>query len=79
MNEFEKLMGKILQCFAGENMKDELSQAKKEFFGNVALSEDSSGQFEMRMAQFYDWYFFTRPLSGYGQTPLNSCFMAREL
>ncbi len=79
MNEFEKLMEKILQCFAGENMKDELAQAKKEFFGNVALSEDSSGQFEMRMAQFYDWYFFTRPLSGYGQTPLNSCFMAREL
>ena len=79
MNGFEKLMEKILQCFAGNNMKDELTLAKKEFFGNVALSEESSEQFEMRMAQFYDWYFFTRTLSGFGQTPLNSCFMAREL
>ncbi len=79
MNEFEKLIGKILQQFAGETMKDELAMAKKKFFGNVAILEESSEQFEMRMAQFYDWYFFTRPLSGYGQTPLQSCFMAREL
>ncbi len=79
MNDFEKLIGKILQHFAGEEMKDELAMAKKQFFGNTALSEERSGQFEMRMSQFYDWYFFTRPLSGYGQTPLHSCFMAREL
>jgi hypothetical protein len=31
------------------------------------------------MSQFYDWYFFTRELSGYGQTPLNACQLVREL
>lgn len=79
MNDFEKLIEKILQHFAGENLRDELIMAKKHFFGNVTLSDENSEQFEMRMAQFYDWYFFTRSLSGYGQTPLKSCFMAREL
>lgn len=79
MNEFEKLIEKILRHFAGDQFKDELTQAKKEFFGNVNLLEENSDQFETRMAQFYDWYFFTRSMKGYGQTPLDSCFMAREL
>jgi hypothetical protein len=31
------------------------------------------------MSQFYDWYFFTRDLKGYGKTPLESCHMVRDL
>jgi hypothetical protein len=79
VNEFEKLIEKILRHFAGENFKDELLSAKKEFFGNVNLLEENPDQFEARMSQFYDWYFFTRPLKGFSQTPLEACHMAREL
>jgi hypothetical protein len=79
MNEFERLIEKILQHFAGDQFRDELAAAKKEFFGNINVLEENSEQFEIRMAQFYDWYFFTRPLAGYAMTPLNACGMAREL
>ncbi len=79
MNEHEKLIEKILKHFAGDDFKDELILAKKEFFDNTTLNEEHSDQYELRMSQFYDWYFFSRPLSGYGQTPLEVCHMAREL
>lgn len=79
VNEFEKLIEKILHYFAGEDFKNELIKAKKEFFDNTTLNEEQSDQYELRMSQFYDWYFFSRELSGYGQTPLEVCHLAREL
>src|SRR5690606_1337922 len=59
--------------------KDELVKAKKEFFENSVTLDEQSEYYELRMSQFYDWYFFTRELSGYGQTPLNACMLVREL
>lgn len=79
MNEFEVLIEKILGYFAGPQFRDELHRAKVEFFGNVAWLEENSVQYELRMSQFYDWYFFSRELEGYGLTPLESCHMVREL
>ncbi len=79
MNENEKLIEKILNHFVSESFKDELITAKKEFFENAGTLDENSEHFESRMAQFYDWYFFTRELSGFGQTPLNACQMVREL
>lgn len=79
MNEFEKLIEKILNHFVSEAFKDELAMAKKEFFENAGTLDENSEHFESRMAQFYDWYFFTRELKGYGQTPLDACLLVREL
>ena len=79
MNQYEKLIEKILQHFVGEDFKDELAMAKKEFFDNAGTLDEHSEHFESRMSQFYDWYFFSRELSGYGQTPLEVCHLARSL
>lgn len=79
MNEYEKLIEKILNHFVSEAFKDELAMAKKEFFENAGTLDENSDHFESRMAQFYDWYFFTRELKGYGQTPLDACLLVREL
>ncbi|MBX3040046.1 MAG: hypothetical protein KF789_04980 [Bdellovibrionaceae bacterium] len=79
MNANESLMDKILQHFAGPTFKDELEMAKKEFFGTQNLLEEHSDRFEQRMTQFFDWYFFTRELSGYGRTPLEVCDQERAL
>lgn len=76
---YEKLIEKILNHFVGDEFSDELAQAKKEFFENAGTLDENSEHFESRMSQFYDWYFFTRDLRGYGQTPLDSCVMARSL
>lgn len=79
MNEYEKLIEKILNHFVSESFKDELTMAKKEFFENAGTLDENSEHFESRMAQFYDWYFFTRELKGFGQTPLDACLLVREL
>jgi len=79
MNEYELLIEKILHHFVGEQFRDELALAKREFFENAGTLDENSEHFESRMAQFYDWYFFTRELKGYGQTPLDACMLVREL
>lgn len=79
MSGFEALIDKILRHFAGPEFKDELDKAKKEFFGSTNLLEEDSGGFDLRMSQFFDWYFFTRELSGYGRTPLEVCHLERAL
>lgn len=79
MNPYEILIDKILQHFAGENFKDEIQMAKKEFFDNAGILDEHSEQYELRMSQFFDWYFFTRELKGFAQTPIESTHMVREL
>ncbi|MEK2644471.1 hypothetical protein [Bdellovibrio sp. BCCA] len=79
MNEYEKLIEKILNHFVSDAFKDELAMAKKEFFENAGTLDENSDHYESRMAQFYDWYFFTRELKGFGQTPLDACLLVREL
>jgi len=79
MNEYEKLIEKILNHFAGEDFKSELVRAKKEFFESSVALDEHAGSYDLRMSQFYDWYFFSRELSGFGQTPLKACLLVREL
>jgi hypothetical protein len=79
MNEYEKLIEKILNHFVSDAFKDELAMAKNEFFGNSGSLDENSEHYESRMAQFYDWYFFTRELKGFMQTPLKACLLVREL
>lgn len=79
MNAYFELIEKILAHFAGEQFRDEVRVAKSEFFDNAGILDEHSEQFELRMSQFFDWYFFTRELKGYAQTPLDAVFMAREL
>lgn len=77
--KYFQLIEKILGHFAGDTFKDEVRQAKSEFFDNAGILDEHSEQFELRMSQFFDWYFFTREMKGYAQTPLDAVFMAREL
>lgn len=79
MNEFEILMEKILALFAGPAFKEELAQAKRFFFESTVPNEENPELFDQRMSQFFDWYFFTRELTGFGQTPIEVCEDVREL
>jgi hypothetical protein len=72
-------MDKILHHFAGDKFKDEIRMAKMQFFDNAGILDERSANYELRMNQFFDWYFFTRDLAGVGQTPLDSYHVAREL
>lgn len=79
MSEYNVLMDKILQFFAGEQFQDEIRLAKRDFFDSSSVFDEGSSHFELRMAQFFDWYFFTRKLRGYECTPLHGALLPREL
>lgn len=78
-DQIHEVMARILQIFAGPQYKEELQTAKKDFFSHTAVLDPNNSNYQLRLNQFYDWYFFTRSLIGHGQTPLQSCHFAREL
>lgn len=78
-SSYFSVIDKILAHFAGPLFVEEMKKAKSEFFDNAGILEEKSDQYELRMSQFFDWYFFTRELTGYGETPLDVAQMAREL
>jgi hypothetical protein len=78
-NRYFQIIDIVLQHFAGDQFKNEMKEAKAQFFDNAGILDEKSFNFELRMNQFFDWYFFTRELTGYGQTPLESFHVAREL
>lgn len=73
------LIQKALGHFAGPEFRNEVQRAKIEFFEPLSIPEETTPHFEVRMSQFYDWYFFTRPLQSFSQSPLNVILMTREL
>ncbi|MFN3455841.1 MAG: hypothetical protein ACK41T_12880 [Pseudobdellovibrio sp.] len=79
IEQFENSYMKILGHFASSMFHDELALARKEFFENTGTLDENKQNYTLRMHQFYDWYFLTRPLKGYMQTPLSVCDTQREL
>ncbi len=79
MREVEQVIEKILAHFAGPEYQSEMHRAKKDFFESAGVLDENSEHFELRMSQFFDWYFFTRELSSHALTPLEACHMPREL
>lgn len=79
LEQFESSYVKLVGHFASTKFQDELNMARKEFFENAGTLDENKPNYTLRMNQFYDWYFLTRPLKGYMQTPLMVVSVQREL
>lgn len=79
LNAFTQSYNKLLQYFAEGEHKAEMLLAKKEFFNNAGALDENKSNYPLRMNQFYDWYFLTRPLSTHMQTPLAVASQQRSL
>ena len=79
IEQFESSYLKLVGHFASQKFVDELNLAKKEFFENAGTLDENKPNYALRMHQFYDWYFLSRPLKGYMQTPLMVCNIQRDL
>ena len=77
--QFQASMQKLIGHYTSNSFQDELSQAKKEFFDNAGTLDENKPHYNLRMHQFYEWYFLTRPLKSYMKTPLEVCSLHREL
>lgn len=67
---YEPLIEKMLNYFTGPSFTSEVAEAKREFFEQAGILDEASEYFESRMAQFLDWYLFTRELSKVHLTPV---------
>lgn len=61
--KYDKIVDKLMTFYTGSDYRDEVVQAKKEFFEDAGLVGDETFHFEVRMSQFLDWYLFTRELT----------------
>lgn len=74
-NSLQKLIGYYTQ----PQFSDELQMARREFFDNTGSLDENNPNYSLRMQQFYEWYFLTRPLNSYMKTPLTVCDQHRDL
>ena len=71
---FEALIDRLVAHYTGPQFRDEVVQAKRDFFEDAGLIGDDTNQFEVRMAQFLDWYIFSRDLSETHLPPVHLAF-----
>lgn len=65
-----ELIDRLMQTFTSEKFQAEVQLAKKDFYERAGVFDQASDEFEMKMAQFADWYLFSRPLQDHAQPPI---------
>ena len=60
----------LIKHFTETPFNEEVQIARRVFFENAGVLDEKHEQFDQRMAQFLDWYLFTRPQRNGGRTPL---------
>jgi hypothetical protein len=73
---YDPIIDKLMSHYTGTIFRDEVVQAKKEFFEDAGLVGDESFHFEVRMSQFLDWFLFTRELTNSHLPPVQLAFEA---
>jgi hypothetical protein len=79
ISQFESSYQKLIERFTRDEFKNELFSAKKDFFQNAGTLDETNANFNLRMSQFYDWFFLDRPMSSYFKTPLAVAHEQRDL
>ena len=60
---------KLSVYFSAPGYEKEVLAAKSQFFGEVGIDDKESDRYEQWMNIFFDWYLFTRPISGTNLPP----------
>ena len=61
---YDEAIEKLTVYFTSPKYEDEVLQAKSEFFRDVGIDDKENDRYEQWMNLFFDWYLFSRPLSG---------------
>ena len=75
----KQCLQKLIGYYTRPEFSEELQLAKQEFFGNTGSLDENKPNYNLRMHQFYEWYFITRPLKSYMKPPLVVCDQHRDL
>lgn len=67
---YEPFIEKLMQHYTSAKYMDEVTAAKEDFFDRAGTFDEGSFDFELKMAQFTDWYLFVRKMVLAGNTPV---------
>ena len=67
---YEPFIEKLMQHYTGSGYLPEVQSAKEDFFERAGSFDETSVDFELKMAQFTDWYLFTRKMNGSGRVSI---------
>lgn len=67
---YEALIEKLMQHYTAAKYMPEVREAKDDFFERAGTFDEASLDFELKMAQFTDWYLFTRKMDSTGFTAI---------
>src|SRR5580704_17981913 len=60
---YEPYVDRLMQHYTSGSYLTEVQAAKEEFFDKAGVFDESSLDFELKMAQFVDWYLFSRKMT----------------
>jgi hypothetical protein len=67
---YEPYVDRLMQHFTGPRYASEIQAAKEDFFDKAGSFDESSSDFELKMAQFVDWYLFVRKMKQSSRTAI---------
>jgi hypothetical protein len=67
---YKNLLEKVFKYLDKEALSDQISDAKREYFERIGSVFEGDSIFEMRMASFFDWFVYDRPVTGVGLSPI---------
>src|ERR1700722_19546397 len=59
----EPFIDRMMQHYTSGRFSDEVQNAKEDFFEKAGAFDEGSADFELKMAQFVDWYLFIRKMT----------------
>jgi hypothetical protein len=72
---YQRYLDRVVSAYASERHRDEMARAKSDFLRATGEVHEDDSFFELRMASFFDWYLFDRPLDGDLRTPMQRYFL----
>ncbi len=72
---YQSYLDRIVAVYAGDGYREELLRAKGEYLRLTGEVHEDDPFFELRMASFFDWYLFDRPVDGDVRSPAQRYFL----
>ncbi|MCB0420450.1 MAG: hypothetical protein KDD61_05615 [Bdellovibrionales bacterium] len=67
---YEDIVYKLMTHFTSGEFEAEAIRARVQFSKIAGVFDEEAPDFEVKMAQYTDWYLFTRPLADFNETPV---------
>lgn len=69
----------MITYFTSANYMKEMILAKRQFFGHLLPLDEDTNQFNIKMAQFLDWYIFDYYIQQTGLTPIEEVIELKDI